>query len=570
MMTPAVEKGRLPAVLVVDDAPFFRRLVVELLEGRGYPVVEAGDGEQALGVLARRDIAVVLTDIEMPGLSGPALLRRIKRLHPLVQVMIVSSHHDFEAARQVLRDGALDYLTKPIQEPDLFEALERGVKAYREARNAAVLRHEAQRRFSDLILLREIGETASSRDNLQFVFEKVLDSITAVLEVEIASVMLVDEDGLLRIGGARGLPAKVIETARVAPGEGISGHVLASGTAVLIDNLENDRRFAPCAGSERYRSGSLLSVPLRCRDKILGVINVNNKHSGRAFSAADRDLLGTVAHQTALAIENFKLVSSLRLQTRQLEEANQRLVSFNQTRSRLVCNLSHELNTPLTTILGFSDLILNFAEQIEAGDLRDYLGKIHRESRHMERLIAGMLRLFTFDSGQEEWRPAPVSLGEVIQGVLSEEQTRIAALQLQLQLQLAPEMEPLYADPGKVRLLVGSLVDNAIKFNRAGGVLSIQAQPRLVEGQNRVYLRVHNDGRSIPPEAEQDIFEQYTQLGDIDTDKPQGVGIGLAICKAIVSRMNGQIYLEPPAGEGTTMAVMLPAGDNYGVSRHGD
>lgn len=569
-MAPAVDRGSLPSILVVDDAPFFRRLLADLLEGRGFRVIQAGGGDEALAALGSREIAVVLTDIEMPGMSGPELLRRIKRLHPLVPVVMISSHQDFEAARQVLRDGALEYLTKPLQEPELFAALERAARAFEESRNAAALRQDAQRRLSDLVLLREIGETASTQDNLQFVFDKVLDSVTAALEVEMASVMLVGEDGLLRIGAARGLPAEVMAAARVAPGEGVSGHVLATGEAVLIDEIAQDRRFSPCNGSERYQSGALLSVPLRSKDKILGVINVNNKRSGQVFSAADQDLLGTIAHQTALAIENFSLVSSLRLQARQLEEANRSLHQLNQARSRLVCNLSHELNTPLTTILGYSDLILNFGDQIDPEDLRDYLAKVHQQSRHMEKLIAGMLRLFSLDSETQDQVLRPLSLAEVIEQVLAEEQGRISELQLQLRLEVASKLADLYGDPEKVRVLVCSLVDNAIKFNRSGGVLAIQAENLCVDGLDKVCLRVHNDGRTVPAEAEHDIFEQCTQLGDINTDKPQGVGVGLAICKAIVARMNGKIFLEPSAGEGTTIAVLLPAGDNYGVLSDGE
>ncbi len=553
-----------PAVLIVDDAPFFRALLMDLLLQKKYRVVEAASGEEALDLIQSLEIEAVLTDIEMPGMSGPQLLRRIKRLHPDLPVVIISSHQDFEAAREVLRDGALDYLTKPLQHSELFAVVDKALAKHRKSRKSAALLRQAQRRLADLVLLREVGQTASSEANLQRLFEKILDSINDSMDVEIASLMQLEKDGRLHIQAARGLPAKVVADTVVETGEGISGQVLSSGRAVLVEDLKTDRRFSGGAFADRYRTGSVLSVPIRSREKVIGVLNVNNKRSGETFTAADQDLLNTIAYQTGLAMANFELVSNLRRQTRQLEAANLALAKLNQSKSRLVCNLSHELNTPLTTVLGYVDLILNFPDAISAEETRGFLEKVHSESRHMEKLIAGMLRLFSIDSDGSAWDWQTFSLADAIREVW--QAYRGAAVQkgLQAELFLDDQAAEIYGDLEKVNILLGALMDNAVKFNRPEGRLWLRLENRQIEGRSYFYLQVHNDGRAIPPEAETEIFDQYTQLGDINTDKPQGIGVGLATCRAIAQRLRGEIRLELTNGEGTTFAVLLPSRETYG------
>jgi len=564
-----VEQIRAAAtLLVVDDAPFFRHLLADLLSSRGFEVLQVASGPEVIDLISRQEIDAVLSDIEMPGMNGPELLRRIKRLRPEIPVIMISSHHDFQAAREVLRDGALEYLTKPIEEAELFAAIDRALVLRQQSRKRQATDRQAQRRLSDLVLLREIGDTANSTADLQGLIDKVLDSIRLSMEVDIASLMLLESDGLLHIRAARGLPAEVVATARVASGQGVAGYVLAKGEPVLIDNLERDGRFPVAEGSQRYNNSSLLSVPLRSRDRVIGVLNVNNKGSGETFTAVDQNLLTTIANQTALAIENFDLVSNLRQQARQLEQANQSLRQLQQARSQLVCNLSHELKTPLTSVLGYVDLALNFFDQLDPAALGEYLQQVHDQGTHMARLIDGMLTLFTLDAGGGDWRLEELSLPEVLGQCLAERQgdCENAALRLELEHREQPEV---YADRELLRGLLTALLDNAIKFNRPQGRLSLRSHLHNRDGLDYVYLQVHNDGRSIPPQAQQAIFQQYVQLGEINTDKPEGVGIGLAVSQAILARLHGQIFLEPAGDEGATFALLLPTRISYGVLTDG-
>jgi len=554
-----------PAVLLVDDAPLILDLLQEILEDSGYRVLLSETGRDVTGILAQEQVAVVFCDILLPGVNGVDVLRQIKQQSPEVQVVIISGQQDFETAREVLRERALDFLVKPFGAGEVLGAVQQGFAAYYAAINQKRARNEAQRRMADLVLLKQIGETASAGSNLQELFEGIIDSIAYSAGVEVASLMIAGDDNLLRISAARGLPEEIVNSVLVAPGEGVSGYVFQMREPVLVQDVNNDERFDSLIGGDRYKNQSLLSVPILFRDQALGVINVNNKRSGEAFDAEDENLLIAISHQVALAIENFKLVTSLRQQARTLERTNADLVKLNLARTRLVCNLSHELKTPLTSIMGFVDLALTFYERLSEEDLKDYLGQAREEGVRLGGLITSMLRLFSIESEREPWRRRAFNLGWVISETFQYHAKRIERAQLQVEVEINEDLPDIFGDSEKFGIALNALLDNAVKFNRDGGRISIRAESRLVDGLEFAYLQIQNDGVRVPPEAQKTIFDSYTQLGDINTEKPHGVGIGLSLVRVVVEKMKGQVFLEEKDGEGASFGLLLPNEESYGA-----
>jgi len=274
----------------------------------------------------------------------------------------------------------------------------------------------------------------------------------------------------------------------------------------------------------------------------------------------------TIAPQSVLAIENMQLVERLQEKNREAELAHAALVKLHEDRTRFVCNLSHELKTPLTSVLGFADLLHNFYDQVDPARLQEYVGRIYDKGKHLERLLTGMLRLFSLDSGNEDWQWQELSLRDSLAQVLQKYEDEIDARQLDMQ----GDLRPIRGDQDKLELLLAALVDNAVKFNRTGGLLSIKAENTTLRGNAMVYLQVFNQGQSVQHEHAEDIFQGYSQLGDLDADKPSGVGIGLATCRAILRQMHGEIYLEPiEDGEGTSFALLMPTGEIEMELNHG-
>lgn len=554
-----------PAILLIDDVPLILDLLQDILESKSYRVIRSETGNQVTEILDREDISLVFCDVSLPDINGVEVLRMIKQHTPEIQVIMISGQQDFIVARQVLRERALDYLVKPFSQEEVLESAEQGLSAYWHAINQSKARVEAQRRMADLVLLKKIGERASSGSDLQELFALILDSIVDSADVEVASLMLVEDDGLLHIAAARGLSDEIISTVRVASGEGISGHVLASREPVLIANLDQDSRFKGHVAGKRYKDQSLLSVPIAVRDDIVGVINVNNKRSGESFDLEDQNLLVAIANQVALAMENFELVNSLRSQATTLERTNDELVRMNRARTRLVCNLSHELKTPLTSIMGYVDLSLTFYEKLTDEEFKEHLRLVREEGERLDQLITGMLRLFSIESEREIWRWKAFGVAWPVADSFQYYSKKMAVRELKAQIDVEDDLPEVYGDQEKFGMAFNCMVDNAVKFNCDGGEVRVKAESRMFEGLEYVYLQIYNQGRTVPLEARSTIFNSYTQLGDIDTEKPHGVGIGLALVKVVIDRMKGDIFLEAVEGQGagTCFGMLLPTEATY-------
>lgn len=561
------------ALLLIEQSPGSLDPIRSVLpELRHYALPLDHDHAAAPDLISRERIGIVFCDLVDDELCGERLLQQIRRVHPLLPILFVVPAGGHVAALDVFRHGGADVLFRPLQSADIDRAIARVRELH--AGQFAVAQHQthATRSLDDLVLLRTIGATTSSEENLQRLLERVVEAIQTALRVEIVSLMLCNDENQLEIRAARGLPREVSSEVRIAPGEGVAGFVLSSGEAVLIDDLASDGRFPPRGDVSRYRSGSLLSVPIRTQDRVIGVLNVNNKQTGPAFAAADQELLTMIAHQAALAIENLKLVSNLQEQSQELEQAHADLMRLHLDRTRFVCSLSHELKTPLTSILGFSDLLFNFFDQFGNDEVHEYIGRIHTESLHLEKLLTGMLRLFSIDSDNERWHWQHLDLRPCLEEALTGHAQAIGDLDLSVDVVLADDLRSLWADRDKLLLLLDALIDNAVKFNRAGGAVRIRAENREVGDRPCVYLAIANDGRTVQPEQADFIFQHYSQLGDLDTGKPCGVGIGLATCRAILHQMRGSIFLEPQSGEGTCMGLLLPTSreevDHVETTRH--
>lgn len=558
-----IDKKTETKILLVDDVTADLDQLQTILEARDYSVVRAACGAEVADCLSGEPIGLVFCSVTLPDMDGLEVLRQVKIAEPAVQMVMLSAQQDFHLLRQVLRAKAQDFLLKPISEQDVLTAAEQGLLAYSAEINQGRIHQEAQRRMSDLILLKQIGETTSTESEPQELFERIIDSITVSVGVESASLMLLEKDGTLKISAARGLPDEVVSTVHVSAGEGISGHVLESREPLLIRDLAHENHFQEMIGVQRYKTKSLLSVPILSRDQLLGVINVNNKLTGELFGVEDQSLLVTIAHQVALAMENFTLVNNLRLQAQTLERTNKDLVKLNQARTRMVSNLSHELKTPLTSMMGFVDLALTFFHRLTEDELKDYLLQVQEEGGNLEQLISGMLRLFSIESEREKWHWKKFSLEMAVDGVLRSHSKEIERRELQLVKDLPEDLPDIYGDVEKLSIALSALIDNAIKFNHDQGELSVKSQPMLVDGKPFVHLQIVNDGETIPIEAREVVFDQYTQLGEIDIGKPCGVGVGLALVKAVVDRMQGQIYLVKKEGEGTAFSLLLPTEEAY-------
>jgi len=256
--------------------------------------------------------------------------------------------------------------------------------------------------------------------------------------------------------------------------------------------------------------------------------------------------------------------------TRELQQANQRLMELDEMKSTFLSTVSHELRTPLTSLLGFSKLINRDFTRIfmpRADDPRSrHIGEriqsnleiINNEGKRLTRLINDVLDLSRIETGRVEWRDETMDLGEVVRSAVrsvSGEFSQKPGVEL-----VTGDVESLphiQGDPDRILQVFINLLNNAAKFTEKG-VVTIEGESN---GQGYVVVRVRDTGVGISQESLGSIFDKFQQANQGDTLKTAtgGSGLGLAICKHIVERYNGHIWAESAPGEGTVMTVALPS-----------
>lgn len=288
-------------------------------------------------------------------------------------------------------------------------------------------------------------------------------------------------------------------------------------------------------------------------------------HRGEMSVSLVRDRAGTPAGFRGVVRD----VEERMRQQEELRSAKDAAEAANASKSAFLANVSHELRTPLTSILGFARLIERRFDEVLAPHLdaiddpkvrravaqvRGNAGIISRESRRLTSLINDVLDLAKIEAGKVEWNMERLAPREVVEQAL--EATR-GLLDAKPEVAVRTEFDgvpDVIGDRDRLVQVVINLISNAVKFTPAGDVtLSL----RRVDGEVRVSVR--DTGVGIAPQDHAAVFEQFQQVGDTLTEKPQGTGLGLPICKQIVEHHGGRLWLESAIGAGATFTFSLPA-----------
>jgi signal transduction histidine kinase len=276
----------------------------------------------------------------------------------------------------------------------------------------------------------------------------------------------------------------------------------------------------------------------------------------RIAEAAHRVAAGK---QSNIPVEGPREVQEL---SKSINEMTRQVRASQESQREFVANVSHELKTPLTSIQGFAQAILDgTAATPEA--LRRAAGVIQTESDRMYRLVMDLLALARLEAGTANLRSEPVVLDDLLQGVVRrfEPQASQSQVILSSQIQSLPTIR---GDADRLAQVFGNLVDNALKFTLAGGQVTLSA----AQAGDQVEVKVSDTGVGITPEDQAHIFERFYQVDKSRRGGPgRGVGLGLAIARQIVEAQGGSIRLYSIPGRGTDFVVRLPLPPGGTVSK---
>lgn len=229
-----------------------------------------------------------------------------------------------------------------------------------------------------------------------------------------------------------------------------------------------------------------------------------------------------------------------------------RLKQLERARQEFVANVSHELRTPLSLIKGYVETLLDGAKDNPEVAAK-FLQTIDRNTERLKLLIEDLLTISELESGRVKLHLQSVALTGLVQKVLTDFKSPAQAKEVKL-LSDIPDVH-VHADPDRLDQVVCNLVDNAIKYGRTGGTVTIQA--RALDG-NRVEVCVQDDGPGIPAESLERVFERFYRVDKARSREQGGTGLGLSIVKHIVQSHGGQVWAQSEPGKGTAFYFTLP------------
>lgn len=290
-----------------------------------------------------------------------------------------------------------------------------------------------------------------------------------------------------------------------------------------------------------------------------------------SFSGEFRDLAWDIRrmenHLVSTIMDLARKENEAAEEARMAREARRRAEDMARVKSNFLSLVSHELKTPLTSMVGFSQVMLRRLERglfVELAESRpelsqefsrfhDNLDIMLSEGRRLAALIDNVLELAALESGHAPLVMGAVPLDELVERAVEPFLAEIAEKGLVFVRDIPPDLPPLRCDRDRIVYVLRHLFSNAVKFTTAG---HIACRARR-EGEMAV-IDVEDTGRGIPPEMREAVFEKFLQLGDHDTGKVPGLGIGLAASRAVVEYHGGFIRISGTPGRGSTVTIGMP------------
>ncbi|HEY72326.1 MAG: hypothetical protein DRJ03_18460 [Chloroflexi bacterium] len=553
-------------ILIIDDEPLIRRALSDYLTDRSYVTTTAADGAQGLSEARKGQFHAILVDLRMPRVDGLEVIAALKAEQPELPVVVVSGTGVLSDVIEAQRQGAWDYITKPIRDMDeiavvIERVLERArLRAERDRYHGEMeqlnrlLEAEVDRQTQDLLAqnrelmaLNRASYAISTPLDLDTMLNRAIDAAISATEGDGGMVRLLNPaTDQLVIAASRGLPESYLASARAIPlGEGVIGQVARSGRPRGGRDFANDVWLAPL--NEEFHS--YLCAPLRAGDEIVGTLGIVMR-AERGFDDHKIGLLANIGNQLGVAVARIQYAADLERANVQLEQANAELRRLDTLREQFIQNVAHELRTPLALVHGYVEMLAQGG--LDPDERQVALNVASRRVRGLVDLVESITTLQDLD--RQPLRIEQVAPAELIRTAIQMAEQQTVATGIELRRECPPDIDSFPGDFTRLAQALYQLLDNACKFSPDGSTVTITVQ----ETPDTILISVADKGIGISPEEQAHIFERFYQIDGSASRRYGGTGLGLAIAKEIVEAHGGTITVQSSPGEGSTFQLELP------------
>ncbi len=478
--------------------------------------------------------------------------RALPEMRPLVQEVKAHPHsflhRDIEDQR---RGRYFQVSVYPIEERGgllghawIFQDITERVQAFREL-------EETLRWVQGLL---EFSTYLLSTLDRREAMERALETAVRVVGGEIAVVFLYHEDReVLKLEAHRGFPELYLRRFSEAKlGERVVGKVAQTREMILIEDALRDPKATPeVVRILKYRS--LVAVPLVSQDRLIGVLAVLSSQP-RRFHPRRLPFFRLLGNLLGIAIHNAQLYGQLREAVEKLRKTQEMLIEAEKEAAigRLVAGLAHEVNNPLTPILGFSQLLLE--QETLPEEVREMLRVIEQNALRIRSIVHGLLAFVRRYPSRKE----PLDINDVVRSVLGAYRHRIQGEGIQIEEELAPSLPLVTGDFDQlVQVFLNLLLnaEEALLGQNQSAQRIIRIQTKADPDAQKVFLVVEDSGPGVPPNLRSRIFEPFYTTKEVG----KGTGLGLAIARGIVEDHQGTIEVGESSLGGARFQVTLPA-----------
>ena len=502
-----------PCVLVVDDQPLNIQALYRAF-APDHRVLMATSGAKAVSICRESPPDVVLLDVVMPEMDGYQVIQALKEDPATagIPVIFVTARDAAEDEARGLALGAVDFIGKPI--------------------NPAVVRARVRTHI----------ELAHSRGLL-----------SATLEATADGILVVDAEGShvtsnQRLARMWNVPSSLLGHRQARELLPYLQSQMAEGQSDMLGLLDRTGPGGPeLVASVELRDG-------RVFQRHLVPLIMSGRAAGFVFSF--QDVSEQVRAQQALSDLNSSLEAKIRKRTEALAKATQIASSANQAKSEFLSNMSHEMRTPMNSVLGMSYLALRADPSPR---VREYLERINESGQHLLGLITNVLDFSKIEAGKLDLDLVDFSLESVFADVVRQLSDTASRKGLKLVSEIDPALgQALRGDPLRLRQVMLNYVGNAIKFTSKGNItLRARALGHDAAGAD-VQLEVQDHGIGMNTEQAARLFKPFQQADSSTTRQYGGTGLGLAICRQLADRMGGEVGVTSAPGEGSTFWFRVP------------
>ncbi len=485
-------------VLVVDDEEGIRSGSERILIRMGLKVLTAARGNEALDIMEKEDVSIVLLDLKMPGLDGMQVLKRIRETNLNILVIVITGYATVETAIEAMKQGAYDFIAKPFEPDQLRIVVNRAREKIKLTFEAECLELERKRTLADL---------GTEKSRVRTIIESLPNGI--IVTNSLGQVALMNPALLRYIG---------IDPSCGATGEHISHYVKDEGFCRLVMEISQGKHL-DAGDVPAYEFSPVEGKFLMAR--------------GRPVLGDENECLGAV-----VAVEDITALKVL-----------------DRLKSEFVAKVSHELRSPLSTIHEQIAVVLKDLAGEESNDERLILARAKEKTSGLISLIGDLLDLSRIEAGAVYHEPKPVNIDVLLKNIVDFLDTRAKSRQQTLVLELPDYPLPsLTTDPLAIESIFGNLITNALNYTQKGGRIIVTAG--LAE--NNLIVKVKDNGFGIEQAYIDKIFDKFFRVKNEKTRMITGTGLGLPIVKGLLNDLGGSVSVESAPDKGSVFTVSIP------------